>query len=287
MSTDSDTLISLIALYRGEPAKNSSNDRAADASTERAGLAAGRSRESQRQTAPRESPPETDLAPLEGEARRTDTPPARRPGAHVSGNDQTSSCVGSGRRQDTLPPRRPGADASENDQPPSGVGTGQRADTPQARKPGPGEVIDAPGVTPGQFTVYQLRDAYHTLDEEITSTLDDPVLKLSENQAIFVPDKSVATGLAKETIRQVNDVRQTLATIPSGWYGVGRKKDIPADAIYVGHFRDTYAWVCRSGCEDLSEFTLAILNLSSLIKDTQVFMVPAGVQFSPALSAHP
>jgi hypothetical protein len=259
ISTDSDTLKSLIALYRGDASMTLPAEHSADASAAPASLVNVRERESDGQAAAAQPPPETGLVPLPGEARRTDAPPARRPGARPAGNEQ----------------------------PPSSVGTGQRADTPQAKKPGPKEVIDAPGVTPGPFTISNLHKAYRDLDQAITSTLDEPVLKLSDDRASFVAAKPVATGLAKETIRQVNSVRQTLATIPSGWYGTGSKKEIPSDALYVGHFRDAYCWVCRSGCEDLSEFTLAILNLSSLIKDSQVFTVPAGVQFSPALTGRP
>lgn len=258
ISTDSDTLKALVALYRGEPKPASSADHSTDTSTEPAGLAIQQDRDG------------GGSGPKQGS-------PATRPAPGGAG-------PGEGRRNDVPPARRPGSPAAANGQPTSGVGTGQRADTPAPVRPGPGQVVNAPGVTPGGFTIRDIRDSYRQLDNEITSTLDEPVVKLADDKASFVADKEVATGLAKETIRQVNDVRQTLATIPSGWYGVGGKKDIPANALYVGHFRDVYTWVCPSGCEDLSEFTLAILNLSSLIKDSQVFTVPAGVQFSPALT---
>ena len=259
ISTDSDTLKSLIALYRGEPATPTGSNRTTDPAAAPTGLVAARVRETERQPPPGQISPETRLVPLPGEGRRTDTAPAQRPPGRPVGNEQ----------------------------PQTGFGTGRRADTPDATRPGRGQTVDAPGVTPGQFGIRDLHEAYHQLSSAITSTLDEPVLKLSEDRTSFVADKPIATGLAKETIRQVNSVRQTLATIPSGWYGTGGKKDIPPDALYVGHFRDAYCWVCRSGCEDLSEFTLAILNLSSLIKDSQVFTVPAGVQFSPALTGRP
>ena len=196
---------------------------------------------------------------------------------------------GEGRR----PPRRPPASESGGEQPgdqqPADRGTplgeGRRPGTGPDGRPRPNQVIDAPGVIPGQLTVLDITKVYRQIGSEITSTLDDPVVELNEDHSAFVPRKSVATGLAKETIRQVNDVQQTLAMIPSGWYGVGGKKEVPSNALYVGHFHDTYVWVCPSGSGELSEFTLAILNLSSLIKDTQVSIVPSGVQFSPALSA--
>ena len=109
--------------------------------------------------------------------------------------------------------------------------------------------------------------------------VDDP-----QNADKFKAKKRVATGLAKETIRQVNDVQDTLERIGPGWYGVGRKHDIPKDACYVGHHGDLYVWVRPSGRAGLAEFTLAVLNFSSLVKETQVFTVPSGIQFSPALT---
>jgi hypothetical protein len=48
-----------------------------------------------------------------------------------------------------------------------------------------------------------------------------------------------------------------------GWFGVGGKKDVPKNACYVGHYCDTYVWVCRENLEMLSMLTLAILDIDT------------------------
>jgi hypothetical protein len=135
------------------------------------------------------------------------------------------------------------------------------------------------------LTVQKILLDYHYLDENLTSTLDDQILIDDPNSPFkFKANKSLATGLAKATIRQVNDVQDTLLKIGPGWFGVGRKCDIPKDARFVGCHSDVYVWVEPPGRAGLAEFTLAVLSLSSLVKDTQVVTVPSGLQFSPALT---
>ena len=86
---------------------------------------------------------------------------------------------------------------------------------------------------------------------------------------------------AAEVRRQVKEVQKDLLEIHPGWYGVGRRRDVPRDACYVGHHGDVYVWVCPAGREDLAEFTIHILSFASLIKDNQVLTVP-GPRFTPA-----
>jgi len=270
ISTDSDTLKALVALYRDNAKATPRAQPAADPSVHPSSTIMAQSRAAGGQAGPDQTGngvPNSPPIPID---------PPRVP-------------LGEGRRPPQRPPARESGGEQPRDQQPADRGTplgeGRRPGAGPAVRPGPNQVIDAPGVIPGQFTVLDITKVYGQINTEITSTLDDPVVELNQDHSAFVPRKSVATGLAKETIRQVNDVQQTLAKIPAGWYGVGGKKEVPSSALYVGHFHDTYVWVCPSGSRDLSEFTLAILNLSSLIKDTQVSIVPSGVQFSPALSA--
>jgi hypothetical protein len=89
------------------------------------------------------------------------------------------------------------------------------------------------------------------------------------------------TPFAAEIRRQVKEVQKDLLEIGPGWYGVGGKKDVPRDACYIGRYRDCYVWVCRPHVDDLTRFTLKILNFASLIKETGVFTVP-GPRFTPA-----
>lgn len=86
---------------------------------------------------------------------------------------------------------------------------------------------------------------------------------------------------AAEARRQVKEVQQDLLEIHPGWYGIGRKRDVPGDACYVGHHGDCYVWVCPEGRAELADFTLHILSFASLIKDTQVLTVP-GPRYTPS-----
>ena len=81
--------------------------------------------------------------------------------------------------------------------------------------------------------------------------------------------------------RQVDDVRGQYRDIPTGWFGWGRKHDVPRNACFVGHYGKCYTWVCPEHRSELAEFTLTVLNLASVVKQTQVIAAPSGVAFSP------
>ena len=66
-----------------------------------------------------------------------------------------------------------------------------------------------------------------------------------------------------------------------GWFHVGRKRDVPKDACYVGHCGNVFVWVGPEGREELTEFTLTVMRISSLIKETQTLVSPGSVKFSP------
>ena len=50
--------------------------------------------------------------------------------------------------------------------------------------------------------------------------------------------------------------------VPTGWFMVGGKKDVPKDACHVGHHCGTYVWVMPEGVEGLTRFTMNILELA-------------------------
>jgi hypothetical protein len=50
--------------------------------------------------------------------------------------------------------------------------------------------------------------------------------------------------------------------LPTGWFMVGGKKDVPKDACHVGHHCGTYVWVMPDGVEGLTRFTMNILELA-------------------------
>jgi hypothetical protein len=108
----------------------------------------------------------------------------------------------------------------------------------------------------------------------VTTTNDDT---FCEN-ARLASDRS---PLAKNVCRKMDTIQRELFMIRPGWFHVGRKRDVPKDACYVGKYRDRYVWVCPEGREQLTEFTLTVLKLSSLIKETQTLINPGSVKFSP------
>jgi hypothetical protein len=50
---------------------------------------------------------------------------------------------------------------------------------------------------------------------------------------------------------------------PRGWYGTGKKDDVPKGASYVGHHGSTFVWVMPAGRNDLALFSMAVLDLAS------------------------
>jgi hypothetical protein len=49
-----------------------------------------------------------------------------------------------------------------------------------------------------------------------------------------------------------------------GWYGSGRKKNVPKNACYVACCGDRYVWVTADGLEGLSQMSLAVLNIATV-----------------------
>ena len=87
--------------------------------------------------------------------------------------------------------------------------------------------------------------------------------------------------LARNTSREIMAIQRDLAGIGPGWFRVGRKRDVPRNACFVGQSGDTYVWVCPEGLEQLTQFTLTILKFSAIIKETQTLVSPGSVKFSP------
>lgn len=94
------------------------------------------------------------------------------------------------------------------------------------------------------------------------------------------PDRDVSP-LARNVCRKIESIQRDLARIQPGWFNVGRKRDVPKDACYVGKCGHCYVWVCPDGRAGLTEFTLTVLKLSALIKETQTLINPGSVKFSP------
>jgi hypothetical protein len=122
----------------------------------------------------------------------------------------------------------------------------------------------------------KLLNSYVSARDSILSANDpDFLTPLDHTKYIF------QTALVREVIRQVDDVRGQYRDIPTGWFGWGKKRDVPRNACYVGHYGKCYTWVYPEHRSELAEFTLTVLNLASVVKATQVIGGPSGVAFSP------
>jgi hypothetical protein len=117
---------------------------------------------------------------------------------------------------------------------------------------------------------------YESAREAILSTVDQNFLAEVDRTRYISK-----TALARDVSRQVDDVRGQYRDIPTSWFGYGRKHDVPRNACFVGHYGKCYTWVGPAQRAALAEFTLTVLNLASVVKQTQVIAAPSGVAFSP------
>ncbi len=116
---------------------------------------------------------------------------------------------------------------------------------------------------------------YGEFDAKVTTTNDEEVCDGPEALA------SARSPLARDVCRQLDLIQRALARIRPGWFHVGGKWDVPREACYVGRHGNRYVWVGPEGREALTEFTLTVMKLSSLIKETQTLLSPGQVKFSP------
>src|ERR1019366_2365739 len=52
-----------------------------------------------------------------------------------------------------------------------------------------------------------------------------------------------------------------ISALKPGWFGVGKKRDVPKHACYVGRYCNTYVWVPPENLELLTRLTMAILDI--------------------------
>ena len=105
------------------------------------------------------------------------------------------------------------------------------------------------------------------------------------NDAEFCCDSESAdqkvSPLARNVCRRIEMIERDLARIEPGWFCVGHKRDVPKTACYVGRYENCYVWVEAEGREALTDFTITVLKLSTLIKETQTLISPGSVKFPP------
>jgi hypothetical protein len=130
----------------------------------------------------------------------------------------------------------------------------------------------------------KMRQEYSTLRRKTNSTVgDQPIMP---GVAETDPDADLKSPLAREVVREVNELVDELKTIPTGWFSVGCKRDVPKDASYVAHEGKTYVWVTSEHRDDLSKFTMSVLDIATTIQEPQTLSVQGGgLTFSPGYSA--
>ena len=126
------------------------------------------------------------------------------------------------------------------------------------------------------FFEYQSR-AHRTFRD-----LESPCAHDQRRLSLPSADASVdRSPLAANVCQKIEMIQDDLAEIRPGWFHVGSKHDVPKDACYVGRCGTHFVWVGADGVDQLTEFTLTVLKISSLIKETETLISPGSVKFSP------
>ena len=68
----------------------------------------------------------------------------------------------------------------------------------------------------------------------------------------------------EEKLRAFLGDEEFATAIPKGWFCVGKKHDVPRDALYWGCYDDVYVWVMDDQLDGLSRFYLTILRIALL-----------------------
>ncbi len=129
----------------------------------------------------------------------------------------------------------------------------------------------------------KLQKSYDSLRRGTSSTVGDQSLIPASGESAADPNRQ--TPLAREVAREVNDVVEDLQMIPTGWFSVGRRHDVPKNACYVAHEGKVYVWVTRDHRDDLSKFTMAILDIATAIQEPETLSLQGGgLSFSPGFT---
>ena len=51
--------------------------------------------------------------------------------------------------------------------------------------------------------------------------------------------------------------------LPTGWFQVGCRRDVPKEACYVSRYGDLWVWVTADGMDGLAQFTISVMDLST------------------------
>ena len=79
----------------------------------------------------------------------------------------------------------------------------------------------------------------------------------SSGRALNDNDAETRSGLSSMEVAYTGE-------IVTGWFCVGRKRDVPRDAAFVGHHDGCYVWVMPEGVGGLTRYTLLVLSIVKL-----------------------
>jgi len=119
------------------------------------------------------------------------------------------------------------------------------------------------------------RRTYAEFDSHVTTTNDENVCAEPPGWG------GVRSPLARDVCRQVGVIDRQLARIQPGWFHVGRRRDVPKNAGRVGQHGGLYVWVDPDGRDALTEFTLTVMRISTLIRELPPQAGAGQVRFSP------
>jgi len=92
-----------------------------------------------------------------------------------------------------------------------------------------------------------------------------PVHEADRLDAMRCAYQQLVTGVTMTEACKNKVLKYTKRPIKGGWFECGRCRDIPRDACYVGHCHKTYVWVLAGDMDELSNFTMAILDIATAI----------------------
>jgi hypothetical protein len=127
--------------------------------------------------------------------------------------------------------------------------------------------------------------SFNTLRRGTTSTVGEQNFFPSQEGPDPLLDQK--TPLAREVAHEVNEVVDDLHNVPMGWFGVGKKHDVPKNACFVAKDGHTYVWVMPEHRADLSKFVLIVMDLSNAIQEPESLSIQGGLNFSPGFTAPP
>ena len=125
--------------------------------------------------------------------------------------------------------------------------------------------------------------SYDAVRRAVSTTLGEQSVVQPDGAPEPLEDRK--SPLAREVSREVNDIVDDLRGIKPGWFGVGRGRDVPKNARYVANEGAVYAWVCPEHLADFSKFTLAVLDIATVLQEPESLSLQGGgLNFSPGFT---